>query len=91
MLAVLPVEDIAIDQSLIIRKSLSFFEKLDEVDLTIVEKIEEHGPRNILALSRILNMPKSTVYRRIQKLLNMGLTIEPVSYTHLTLPTTERV
>ena len=86
MLTVLPVEDIAIDQSLVIRKSLSFFEKLDEVDLTIVEKIEEHGPRNILALSRILNMPKSTVYRRIQKLLNMGLTIEPIiNYNKLDL------
>jgi len=78
MLTIFPIEDTTVDQSLIIKKSLNFFEKVDEIDLTIVEKLEECSPRNILALARTLNMPKSTVYRRIEKLLNMGLTIEPI-------------
>ena len=72
------INDTVVNYEKILRRSLSFFERTDEIDLAIVEKLEEQSPENILALARVLRIPKSTVYRRIEKLLNMGLTVEPI-------------
>lgn len=61
-----------------LERSLRFFEIIDDVNLKILETLYKVGPRNILEISRLTGIPKSTVYARIERLKNIQVTIEPL-------------
>ncbi|HIQ03097.1 MAG TPA: ArsR family transcriptional regulator [Desulfurococcales archaeon] len=54
---------------------------LSEIDVpnaTILKAIWRYGPRNISQISRVTKLPRSTITYRLQRLLRVGLRIEPV-------------
>ena len=67
-----------IDIQKILTKSLKLFEIIDEQNLKIVEALYKFGPRNLMKLSRVTGIPKSTLYNRVKKIRETGVSIEPL-------------
>jgi len=58
--------------------SLRLFEIIDEQNLKIIESLYKFGPRNIMKLSRATGIPKTTLYNRIKKIRETGVSVEPL-------------
>ena len=62
----------------ILTNSLRLFEIIDEQNMKIIEALYKFGPRNLVKLSRALGIPKSTLYNRIKKIRDTGVSVEPL-------------
>jgi len=62
----------------VLSKSLKLFEIIDEQNLKIIEALYKLGPRNLMRLSRVTGIPKSTLYNRIKKIRETGISVEPL-------------
>ena len=62
----------------ILTKSLKLFEIIDEQNLKIIEALYNIGPRNLMELSRVTGIPKSTLYNRVKKIRETGVSVEPL-------------
>ena len=67
-----------INISKILTKSLKLFEVIDEQNLKIIEALYNIGPRNLMKLSRVTGIPKSTLYNRVRKIRQTGVSVEPL-------------
>ncbi|MFQ6063919.1 MAG: AsnC family transcriptional regulator [Candidatus Bathyarchaeia archaeon] len=52
---------------------LQHLKMLDSTNAKILEGLGKHGPRNVLALAKLLGLPSTTVTFRIKKLMKEGL------------------
>ena len=67
-----------INLSEILTKSLRLFEIIDDQNLKIIEALHKLGPRNLMELSRVTGIPKSTLYNRVKKIRKTGISVEPL-------------
>ena len=63
---------------------------LDDIDHRLLALLQEDDRVPVAELGKTLGVAPSTLNDRIRRLIKLGV-ISAVSYTHLTLPTTERV
>ncbi len=61
----------------LVRKSQEFIDLLDDVNIKLLKAIEKYGPRNMMLISRATGIPKSTVYMRLRKIKEAGISFAP--------------
>lgn len=63
-----------------------FFELLglSPEDISICQGLAIHGQQTVLHLSRLLSIPRTTIYRRLTDLTNLGVISETITHLHIT-------
>lgn len=67
----------ALSSSSHLRVMSALLSEIDVPNAIILKAIWKYGPRNISQISRITKLPRSTITYRLQRLMRIGLRIEP--------------